>query len=264
MNEHSDRAQWSGTAYADHADHHRAVDDWFLDRLRPDPNSVVVDLGSGSGEFSARLARMVPDGRVIGVEPDLSMLEVARRHAARNLRFIGGSAEDVDRVIDNGSVDIVVSRAMLHWLPLASYPQVFGAVHRVLRPGGWFHSESGGAGNVPKVTELLDDLAARFDLPAPPGFPDAGVVFDLVEQAGFGIPVEGVRTVAQRRAFSREQMVGFLRSQATVALTRAASEDARDAIVQAAVADIERLRRSDGTYDQTFVRLEILAQGPTS
>ena len=38
---------------------------------------------------------------------------------------------------------------MLHRLPLASYPRVFEAVYRVLRPGGWFHSESGGTGYVP-------------------------------------------------------------------------------------------------------------------
>lgn len=257
-------APWSGTAYADHADHHRAVDDWFLDRVRPDADSVVVDLGSGSGEFTARLAGMVTEGRVIGVEPDPSMLEAAQRHAGPNLRFVGVSAEDVDRVIDTGSVDLVVSRAMLHWLPLTSYPRVFEAVHRVLRPGGWFHSESGGAGNVPRVVQLLDDLAARFSVPRPPPFPDAGIAFDLVEQAGFAIPVDGVRTVAQRRPFSRQQMLGFLRTQATVALTRVMSEEAGDALVQAAVADIERLRRADDTYDQTFVRLEIMVQRPPS
>lgn len=53
MNEPGNAAQWRGAAYADHADHHRAVDDWFLDRLRPHPDSVVVDLGSWSGEFTA-------------------------------------------------------------------------------------------------------------------------------------------------------------------------------------------------------------------
>jgi SAM-dependent methyltransferase len=262
MNDREQGIAWSGAAYADHADHHRAVDDWFLDRLRPEPDSVVVDLGSGSGEFSARLAAVVTRGRVIGVEPDPSMLQAARRHTRDNLQFVGASAEDVDRVVEPGSADIVVSRAMLHWLPLTSYPRVFDAVRRVLRPGGWYHSESAGAGNVPLVSELLVDLAARFDLPALPAFPDAGVVFDLVEQAGFELPVEGVRTVAQRRPFSRQQMLGFLRSQATVVLTRAAPADAHDAIVQAAVADVDRLRRADDTYDQTFVRLEILARRP--
>ena len=59
-------------------------------------------------------------------------------------------------------------------------------------------------------------------------------------------------------------MLGFLKTQATVALTQATSEDTGEAIVQAAVAAIERLRRFDGTHDQTFVRLEILVQRPVS
>ena len=44
------------------------MDEWFLARHRPRPSDVVVDLGCGSGEFSARLATLVPEGRVIGVD----------------------------------------------------------------------------------------------------------------------------------------------------------------------------------------------------
>lgn len=262
MNEQAGTAAWRGTDYATASGHHRALDDWFLDRLRPRPNDVVVDLGCGSGEFSVRLAEIVSDGRVVGVEPDPSMLEAARRHARPNLEFVGARAEQVDDVIDHASADLVVSRAMLHWLPLGSYLQVFGAVRRVLKPGGWFHSESGGAGNVPKIIGLLDDLATRFSVRHPQGFPDAGVVFDLLEQAGFELPNDAVRTVAQRRAFTKAELSGMMRTQATVALTPGMSPDTTADLVNAADAGIDRLRRTDGTYDQTFVRLEILARRP--
>lgn len=115
---------------------------------------------------------------------------------------------------------------MLHWLPLDSYPRVFAAARRVLKPGGWFHSESGGAGNVAEVTALLNEVADRFDLPLLPAFPDAGVALGLVEQAGLEVPGDGVRTIAQRRPFSRDGMLAFLRTQGPlVALTRDAPGD---------------------------------------
>lgn len=253
---------WSGRAYAGESEHHRSFDDWFLDRRPPKPDDVVVDLGSGSGEFSARLAEIVTGGKVVAVEPDPSMLDAARRHQRPNLELVRGSAEELDELVDLGSVDLVLSRAMLHWLPLAAYPRVFSAVSRVLKPGGWFHSESGGAGNVRPVVELVDDVAGRFGLPKVGEFPDAGVVFELVEQAGFEVPQDGVRTVAQRRRFTREQLVGFLRTQATMVLTRDAPPDVAEPVREAAVFDVDRLRRFDGTYDQTFVRLEILARRP--
>jgi ubiquinone/menaquinone biosynthesis C-methylase UbiE len=255
-------SDWSGEAYAAAADHHRSFDDWFLDRLPPEEGDTILDLGCGSGEFTARLAEIVTEGRVIGVEPDASMLEAARRHQNRRLKFVRASAEDFDQVIDEGSIDKVISRSMLHWVPLGSYPRVFEAVFHVLRPGGWFHSESGGAGNVPKLVPVVRDLASRFDVPTPPMFPDAGVVFDMVEQAGFEIPAEGVRTVAQRRPFTREEIIGFLRTQGAVVVARDADRETRQSIEDAAAEAVERMRRSDGTFDQTFVRLEILAQRP--
>lgn len=61
-----------------------------------------------------------------------------------------------------------------------------------------------------------------------------------------------------------DQIAGFLKTQATVALTRQTSEEESRAIVEAAIADVDRLRRFDGTFDQTFVRLEILARRPVS
>jgi hypothetical protein len=151
---------------------------------------------------------------------------------------------------------------MLHWLPISRYPRCFQAVFRILRPGGWFHSESAGAGNVAAMVKLLDETASANGLPPTPPFPDAGTVFDMVEAAGFAIPEDGVRTVAQRRPFNREGLVGLLRTQAGLAITRHAPDDAAEELLNAVVAKVDQLRRSDGSYDQTFVRLEILTYRP--
>ncbi|MFP3915180.1 MAG: class I SAM-dependent methyltransferase [Actinomycetota bacterium] len=254
---------WNGARYAGEAEHHRALDDWFLDRLPPEPGDTIVDLGCGSGEFTARVAESVPTGRVIGVEPDPSMLQAARRHSRPGLEFLQASAETFDDLFAEGSIDKVLSRAMLHWIPMDDYPRVFQAVFRVLRPGGWFHSESAGAGNVPRLIEVVNDLADRFGTPPPLPFPNAGAVFDLVEEAGFEMADEAVRTVAQRRRFTRQQAIGLLRTQAAVAVIREAPRRDSRAIEEAAAGEIERLRRSDGTFDQTFVRLEIMVRRPS-
>jgi SAM-dependent methyltransferase len=256
------RATWDGEAYAVTAEHHRALDAWFIDRHPPRPSDVVVDLGCGSGEFTARLASLVPQGRVVGVDADSSMIAAARRHERPNLTFLEVPAESVDGFVDAASVDLVVSRAMLHWLPVHVYPKVFAAVQAILRPGGWYHSESAGAGNVPAVLALLDDLAGQLELRRPPRFPDPGVVFDLLEAAGFRIPVDGVRSVAQRRRMDRPAVVGFLRNQAAPALAREADPGRAAEVVESVAAEADRLQRDDGWYDQTFVRLELLVQRP--
>lgn len=256
--------QWSGRDYAQHSGHHRTADDWFLNRHPPAETDVVVDLGCGSGEFTARLAALVPKGRVIGIDQDQSMLQAARRHVGSNLEFLQSPAELLDELVKESSVDLIVSRAMLHWLPFKLYPRLLHGVFRVLRPGGWFHAEGAGPGNVPRLDLLLNDLAAKHGLPPTPDFPNTGLVLEAVEEAGFEIPAEGVRTVAQRRIFTREQAEAMLRTQGTLILTKHAPVEMVNTLVKEALDAVDTLRRHDGSYDQTFVRLEILARKPAA
>lgn len=259
----SSQAAWEGASYAAESGHHRSFDDWFLAAHPPGQGDRIVDAGCGSGEFTARLAELAPEGHVVGVDRDPSMLEVAARHASDDLEFRQASLQDLDQVCPASWADLVVSRAVFHWIALSEYRGCYEAVWRVLRPGGWFHAESGGAGNVRHVGELLDDVAAGFGLgPTTVTFPDAGVAFELLEQAGFEVPPSGVTTVAQRRAFTFERLLGFIRTQATVALGLDPNDERFEPFVATARDRIEELRRHDGSYDQTFVRLHVRARRP--
>jgi trans-aconitate methyltransferase len=254
---------WHGGAYAPQAAHHRALDEWFIAQHPPRPHDVVVDAGCGTGEFTARLADLVSSGRAIGVDPDDSMLEQARTKTRANLEFRAGRVQELDAIFEPASVDLVVSRAVFHWLPIAEYPRCYAAVVRILRPGGWFHAESGGGGNVAHVVTLMDEVASAQALePSRVRFPDAGTVMELLEQAGFRIDDDGVTTVAQRRSFDRQQLLGFLRTQAALAYVPGAPLAVRDAFLRAVEQRVDELRRHDGTYDQTFVRLKVLCQRP--
>lgn len=259
----ADPPGWSGTAYAEESGHHRSFDDWFLDAHSPGPDDRIVDAGCGSGEFTARLAALSPGGRVIGVDQDPSMLEAAGRHHAHNLQFVQARIQELDRVCEASWADLVVSRAVFHWLPLADYLPSYRAVWRVLRPGGWFHAESGGAGNVQRVGEVLDEVA--HDLGISRGgavFPQPGAALELLEEAGFDILPGGVTTVAQRRPFDRERLLGFLRTQAVMAYGIGGSDERLDAFLSGVTERLERLRRHDRSFDQTFVRLHVRCRRP--
>ncbi len=74
-----------------------------------DPGDVVLDLGSGSGKICFIAAQVVgPTGRVIGVDMNSDMLDLARRHqpdvASKigydNVRFLHGRIQDLRTDLD--------------------------------------------------------------------------------------------------------------------------------------------------------------------
>jgi trans-aconitate methyltransferase len=182
---------WAGEPYAAASAHHRSHDDGFLARHPPDRDAAVIDAGCGSGEFTARLAGIVDRGHVLGVEPDASMLTAARRRGAGipNLTFSPGRLQDLDVVCGAASADLIVSRAVFHWVPLDEYAACYGAIHRTLRPGGWLHAESGAAGNIRRVTDLIDDACTHLGLSTTAALwqPDPGTAYELLERAGFDV-----------------------------------------------------------------------------
>jgi SAM-dependent methyltransferase len=62
------------------------------------PDAVVADIGSGTGYFTVRFARMLPNGRVYGVdtEPDMMrfLVERAKREGLANVVAILGAPDD--------------------------------------------------------------------------------------------------------------------------------------------------------------------------
>jgi SAM-dependent methyltransferase len=254
---------WDPAQYERFSDERSAPFFDLLALVEPFPGGRVVDLGCGTGEFTAHLARLAAPGRVTGIDVDPAMITAARRHEGGELSFLLGAAEDADELVPPASADLVVSRAVLHWLPDSSLPRVFSAAFAILRPGGWFHAECGGMGQAPALMAVLSALAREHGLPQWPGFPDTGITFERLEQAGFAIPDEGVRTVAQRRPFTRDGALGYLTTGAINALTRHIPDEAgRHELIQEAAARVDQLRRYDDSFDATFVRLELLAQRP--
>jgi SAM-dependent methyltransferase len=265
---------WDGAAYAANTGHHRANDAWFLERFPAEPTDRLLDVGCGSGDFTAIVAGLVPGGHVVGVEPQPSMLEEAAKVAAPNQSFALGTAQRLTDVLPEGSTfDAVYTRATLQWVPWAEHASVIRQMAGLTRSGGWVRVEMGGHGNIAHIAKVVGGISiAHGGGPAPWAFPDASQYLDLFERAGLDAtpsaprapdqPAGFVHTVAQRRPFTRETLLGWLSSQCVEAFRPALPPSEFDAVRDETFAAVDQLRRHDGSYDQTFVRLDALAYKP--
>lgn len=98
--------------------------------------STIVDLGTGPGLLSIELNKLLPQAKIIGVDPSSEMLKIASKNADEagmsNYETRLGRAEEMP--IESESVNLVVTQSSLHeW----ENPQKgFSEIFRVLKPGG--------------------------------------------------------------------------------------------------------------------------------
>ena len=104
----------------------------LLARVRVEAPRTVVDLGCGEGALTASLALRWPSAAVTGVDSSPEMLAAAEAHSVPGrVRFVPG---DVRTWAPDGPVDVVVSNAVLHWVP--GHERLLTAWADRLAPGG--------------------------------------------------------------------------------------------------------------------------------
>ncbi|HEY4844865.1 MAG TPA: methyltransferase domain-containing protein [Candidatus Dormibacteraeota bacterium] len=93
---------------------------------------LVVDVGCGTGRLTLPLSVMTP-GRVVGVDSEARMLDVARgKDAAGRVEWVRGSAYRIP--VDKDAAALVMMIMVVHLL--RQRVRAFTEARRILRPGG--------------------------------------------------------------------------------------------------------------------------------
>ncbi|WP_205500862.1 class I SAM-dependent methyltransferase [Rufibacter psychrotolerans] len=107
-----------------------------IQKLNLQPNSVVADVGAGTGYYTFRLAPLVPHGKVYAVEVQdafVSALEARKKELGlSNVTVVKGSAQSPN--LPENSLDLAIMVDVYHEL---AYPrEMLQALHRALKPTG--------------------------------------------------------------------------------------------------------------------------------
>jgi ubiquinone/menaquinone biosynthesis C-methylase UbiE len=260
------RRQWSDSLapawerYRDRLfEHQRAVSDWLVERIDPQPGQAILELAAGPGETGFLAAERVgPGGSLISTDLGPGMVDAARRGAdARGLTNVECRVMDAQEIdLPDASVDGVLCRFGLMLMPEPA--RALSGTRRVLRQGGRLaYAIWGAPDRNPWMTSLVGAVLQNGH--EPPGNPfGPGGQFslaspesnqDLLSAAGFAdIQVEAIDGVMH---FDDFDDYWDLQSQVSGAIAVLISSLAGD--------DVDRIRttlepmlapfESEGAYD---------------
>ncbi len=208
--------------------------------------ATVLDVGCGTGRVTEAVLELVPGVRVLAIDSSQEMLDLAGERLGDRARF--WRQDVLDLVLDE-PVDAVVSTATLHWVP--DHDRLWQRLAAALRSGGPLEIQCGGQGNIDRVREVIDAVAAE-SFPELEGwspwvFAGPQETQARLEAAGF----TSVRCWLEQRPTWPEDLAGFVRSSILPAHMARLPEERREPF---AAAVTERVREP-----LDFVRLNASA-----
>lgn len=107
-----------------------------ISKLPPRPNSVVADVGAGTGYYTFRIAKKIPDGKIYAVDIQdefISRLNQRKKEqGAGNVEVIKGSEQSPN--LPANAIDLIIMVDVYHEM---LYPhEMLQAMRRALKPAG--------------------------------------------------------------------------------------------------------------------------------
>jgi tRNA (cmo5U34)-methyltransferase len=119
---------------------------------------ALLDIGCGAGNYTLKLLQFLPLRAVTLIDLSRPMLDraVQRIRATASLEVHAMQCDIRDAAFPAGAFDVAVAAATLHHLRGdEEWAQVFGAVHRALKPGGSFWISDLVAHRTPAIEALM-------------------------------------------------------------------------------------------------------------
>lgn len=174
--------EWDSSGYAGNFSFVHEYGKGVLD-LVPAGSGIAVDLGSGTGALTGKLAKKGYE--TLDIDASEEMLEKARSEFP-NLKFMQADALSFS-LPEKASV--IFSNAVFHWIDRENQDVLAQNLCRQLKPGGLLVAEFGGFGCGEAVHSMLETCFAKRGLAylRPFYFPTIGEYAMILERNGFRV-----------------------------------------------------------------------------
>jgi len=222
----------------------------------------ILDLGCGDGALTARIADLVPNGEVVGIDASRGMIEAARSKERKNLRFL---LMDINELNYVERFDVVFSNATLHWIK--DHRRLLRNVGRAFRTGGRLRFNFAGEGNCSHFFSVIQEAMSAEEFAADFAGFDWPWYMPSVEECPALMEASGMDKGrvwgenADRYFPDAGEMIRWIDQPSLVPFLAHLPERARPRFREYVIMRmIEETRQDDGRCFETFRRINVSAE----
>lgn len=253
--------EFDGEKYKQASRHQKEWGNNLICQLHLHGDEAVLDLGCGDGILSEQISRLVPNGRVVGIDASNGMLQTAKKLEKDNLSFI---QMDINDMNFSNEFDIIFSNAALHWV--LNHSLLLNNSFHALKKGGSIHWNFAGDGTCTTFYDVVrtkmrnPQYASYFqDFTWPWFMPSKNQYKALIDSVGFS-EVEIVEENKDRYFSDADEMIRWIDQPSIVPFIKYIPNDRKEAFRQDVIQSmIERTKQTDGTCFETFRRINVTA-----
>ena len=127
--------EWNIDKYVEFSQMQFHIGELAIQKLNPKQGESILDLGCGIGNLTAKIAKRIDPGRIIGIDPDKNMIEAAEERIENfkipnmQVQQISGTKMNYDRRFDG-----VFSNIVIHWIK--DQHRLFSNLNKSLKENG--------------------------------------------------------------------------------------------------------------------------------
>lgn len=253
--------EFDGEKYKQASKHQKEWGNRLISELKFTGNEAILDLGCGDGILAEQLSTLVPNGKVIGIDASIGMIETANNYRKDNLIFIRKDINEIDFV---NCFDVIFSNATLHWIK--NHERLLKNSIVALRQNGIIRWNFAGNGNCSNFfntvkTVMNETVFKRYfvNFEWPWYMPSKDEYEELVANAGFSKIHVGFEN-ADRYFYDSVEMIKWIDQPSIVPFIKQIpdekKEDFRNTVVEMM---IKRTIQPDGRCFETFRRVDVKA-----
>lgn len=253
--------EFDGEKYKQASRHQKEWGSNLISQLHLTGTETVLDLGCGDGALSEQIARLVPKGRVIGIDASYGMLQTAKKIKCDNLSFI---QMDINTMEFSNEFDIIFSNAALHWI--LDHSLLLNRSFNALKQGGSIHWNFAGEGTCAAFydvvrTKMRDKQYAHYfkDFIWPWFMPSKEQYKALIEPIGFS-KIEIMEENKDRYFSDADEMVKWIDQPSIVPFITCIPDNMKESFRKEVIQlMLEKTKQKDGTCFETFRRINVTA-----